>query len=583
MTVTPSWIRHPATTYKAGLGLSRTDWERSSGHELDYAITRGVTYKIAANDAMAAEKAQADAVCNDVSDEEEINAGIAAVIAAGGGTVQLSSGVFHPVLDIDLTTQTNCNITLEGAGKDATMISWWGGPAGKILNIDHEGGAQRRLITIRDLSIASYATPCAYGIYVDSANGLQIHSVDTWTQVGGGMDVGFYCTLSNFVSVRDCRFRANTYAARLVDNAYIDFGGICTFATPSGKSLSLEGYANAFSMSNGNFQSDNGDGIGLYCDLHDWHSSCHDFGVVSFEHLSVGAQIVRGKVFNFRNVYGEDVSDRYFILGEYPSITNIVHGFSLDGAMLKADAAGQDVAIDVVNADGVNIQGVDCGSTAADDIYAISWLRVGANCEVNLGPSSVYNSLYRQNLPIINEGGKVTGYGVPDLYGDVIEQSLFAATSQTDVFGDSWKAKIFTATYNMVLTGVTLHMNVCGATGTPGDVTVSITAEAAGIPDGADLAVGTTDGDTLFSNNGVPHTERRIRFTTPLALTAATKYAIVIRALTGDVNSYIRMWLHNYADAVDYGVCWSTNAGVNWNHATYHGYDMPFELWGYVT
>ena len=61
---------------------------------IDSPTGRGATYVIAASDATALEKAQADYVCDSTADNVEIQAVIDA-LGTQGGLIQLSSGIFN--------------------------------------------------------------------------------------------------------------------------------------------------------------------------------------------------------------------------------------------------------------------------------------------------------------------------------------------------------------------------------------------------------------------------------------------------------------------------------------------------------
>lgn len=93
------------------------------------------------------------------------------------------------------------------------------------------------------------------------------------------------------------------------------------------------------------------------------------------------------------------------------------------------------------------------------------------------------------------------------------------------VYSSDYIGQTFTPSYPHTIRGVRLLLYRL-AGGSPGTVTVSIRATAGGVPTGADLAVGTTDGNTLPT--GSPYEWREITFSSPLALTAATMYAICV-------------------------------------------------------
>jgi hypothetical protein len=88
----------------------------------------------------------------------------------------------------------------------------------------------------------------------------------------------------------------------------------------------------------------------------------------------------------------------------------------------------------------------------------------------------------------------------------------------------TWGGQTFTPSVSGPLTRVDANFFCSGCTGTTPDLTLSIRATSGGLPTGADLASGTIAG---FSN-GAAHFETTT-LTTPLAVTAGTMYAIVVR------------------------------------------------------
>lgn len=85
---------------------------------------------------------------------------------------------------------------------------------------------------------------------------------------------------------------------------------------------------------------------------------------------------------------------------------------------------------------------------------------------------------------------------------------------------------------------------------------------AAGDPTGADLASGTTNGDTLAEYGS--WTEREITFVTPIELTSGTKYAIVVRAVAANLIWSVRID-NPYANGDLYE---SSDSGNSWTIET---------------
>lgn len=83
------------------------------------ATGRTTTKVVAASNASPTSKAQADYVCDGTGDNVEIQAAITAASALGGGKVFLTEGTFST----NVTINCSSNVTIEGAGRDATIIS----------------------------------------------------------------------------------------------------------------------------------------------------------------------------------------------------------------------------------------------------------------------------------------------------------------------------------------------------------------------------------------------------------------------------------------------------------------------------
>jgi len=146
--------------------------------------------------------------------------------------------------------------------------------------------------------------------------------------------------------------------------------------------------------------------------------------------------------------------------------------------------------------------------------------------------------------------------------------------------GDIWTAQTFTPTTEHKITSVKLKLYRLGS---PGTIIVSIKAtDGNGHPTGNDLCSGTTNGDTLPTDS--PYEWREITLGDGYLLSADTKYAIVVRALNGDVSNYIKWRFDtssptytegNYETSDDGGVSWSDSASR-------FLYDLMFEDWGEV-
>ena len=135
----------------------------------------------------------------------------------------------------------------------------------------------------------------------------------------------------------------------------------------------------------------------------------------------------------------------------------------------------------------------------------------------------------------------------------------------------NWDSQTFTPSITHIITSVKLKL---WRTTTPGTVTVSIRATSAGLPTGADLASGTTDGDTLPTAAGSAEW-REITLGAGTVLIASTKYAICVRAAAQYANWRYDQTSPTYAGG---NRAFSSTSGVSWTAVA--GTDFMFEDWG---
>jgi hypothetical protein len=143
--------------------------------------------------------------------------------------------------------------------------------------------------------------------------------------------------------------------------------------------------------------------------------------------------------------------------------------------------------------------------------------------------------------------------------------------------GAAWYAQTFTAESDHGVTSVRLKL---ARYGYPGTVVVSIRAtNASGHPTGTDLALGTTNGNTLTTDTAGEW--REITLLPSYHLTSGNMYAIVIRAPDGNSSNYLRC-RYDFAPSDYAGGDWvvSPNNGVYWE--VYDNFDLMFEIyeWG---
>lgn len=150
----------------------------------------------------------------------------------------------------------------------------------------------------------------------------------------------------------------------------------------------------------------------------------------------------------------------------------------------------------------------------------------------------------------------------------------------TNVYGTSWIEQGFVPATAHTITSVKLYIMRYGSS--PGTVTVGIRATSTGKPTGNDLCSGTIDGNSLTSTT--PATQYEITLGAGYALTAGTKYAIVIRAPNGNTTNFLRPWYQQDPFPAYPADCTyeSADSGATWPAAlgTYENGTIAFEEWG---
>jgi hypothetical protein len=143
---------------------------------------RAATLTVAASDASALSRAQADYVCDGTADEVQINAALAA-LPANGGMVLLSEGLFAVAAPVVVGAD---NVTLAGLGagqaynnspsvKGGTLLQCSAGFTGAAVIVVQRSGSAQSLagVHIRDLSIngASPGSGTFDGVYYEARKG----------------------------------------------------------------------------------------------------------------------------------------------------------------------------------------------------------------------------------------------------------------------------------------------------------------------------------------------------------------------------------------------------------------------------
>lgn len=160
--------------------------------------------------------------------------------------------------------------------------------------------------------------------------------------------------------------------------------------------------------------------------------------------------------------------------------------------------------------------------------------------------------------------------------------ALFDYWNQDDdgqlAFSDQiWYGQSFTASDDYDIESVKLLLYRAGS---PGTATLKLYAEdGSDRPTGSALATGTTNGNTLTTDNGGEW--REITFASALRLSSGTKYVLIVETPSADGASHILYWRDDETNGYSDGrVCRSLNAGSTWSTSATSGYDALFETWG---
>ncbi len=150
-----------------------------------------------------------------------------------------------------------------------------------------------------------------------------------------------------------------------------------------------------------------------------------------------------------------------------------------------------------------------------------------------------------------------------DTTGYALKESVSTGdTGSTAIYGVYWAGVTFvtTAAYNLIRVGMKMYR-----AGSPGTVTISIRATSGGLPTGDDLVTTTFDGNTLGTTS--PGAFVYVDFPTALSVSNATTYAIIVRALSGNMSNlvYLRLTSTSYSN---YKKINSSNSGSSWSSSS---------------
>lgn len=160
--------------------------------------------------------------------------------------------------------------------------------------------------------------------------------------------------------------------------------------------------------------------------------------------------------------------------------------------------------------------------------------------------------------------------GTPEVW----ESYIVNDDANLSSYGVTWFAQTFTTgTEAHSVTSVRLLLLRVNS---PGTITVSIRATAAGVPLAGDLTSGTINGNSITTAAGGSWYDIPV---TSYGLSASTVYAIVVRANDATATDYTNWRADNsaaaYADGQRFA---STNGGATWSATATS--DTMFEVWG---
>jgi len=188
---------------------------------LDLACVRPATYFVAASDATDESRAHADAVCDGVSDEAQLQEALSAIAAAGGGLLLLSEGTF--TVNGGLTI--GISVHIRGAGIGATVIKV---DAAASTDFAILSAINKTEISVAELSIDGTGGSVAQnhtGILIDTCSEVTIHDVQVF-QIAydsglytGGNGAGVNIDDSTQVTLSRCTIKNNGGIGVIVSGA----------------------------------------------------------------------------------------------------------------------------------------------------------------------------------------------------------------------------------------------------------------------------------------------------------------------------------------------------------------------------
>ncbi len=203
-------------------------------------------------------------------------------------------------------------------------------------------------------------------------------------------------------------------------------------------------------------------------------------------------------------------------------------------------------------------------------------------------PSLIPGTTYYMRSYVTNDEGTAyspttviftarSGYSKP-------EQKFLGPSNDTgSVYGSAWNAQIFTPSKTHAVLKARFKLYRVGS---PGTLTCSLRAVAAGVPTGSDLAYGTYDGNAITTDTDGEWIVITLDIATLQDLvTVDTEYALVLRATSGSVGNQVYFKGQNGGSLYSRGYrCTSSDSGSSWDtHSELLDILFAEEMVGYPT
>ena len=197
-----------------------------------------------------------------------------------------------------------------------------------------------------------------------------------------------------------------------------------------------------------------------------------------------------------------------------------------------------------------------------------------------VNPSTFQDELTLNRLRVKHRNGIPVGTDKFNASPITKFESYLAGEDHTaNIFGVNWEGQTFTPPIGHIIKSVKLKLFRAGS---PGIFTVSIRATDSGLPTGADLASGTTDGNTLPTTAGTAEL-RKITLGAGTALVSGTQYGICARVASGDAGNRVDIRSDDSTATYAGGTrVASSDSGSSWFTGIPANNDQIFEEWGII-